>query len=90
MESRLAKLETQFAARFASESGGSQDVAAAVARIGTAPTNWHQATIFFLTSKAEEDETMRNKAPLMFLGGVLMVVVQIIAAYGLVTGMLCV
>ena len=47
--------------------------------------NWlcvrrHQATVYFLTSKSEEDAEMRKMAPLMYCWGLLMVVVQIMAA----------
>eukprot|EP01052_Picozoa_sp_SAG31_P029800 SAG31_NODE_2997_length_4803_cov_4.274872_1_plen_524_part_00 len=66
----------------------STGVAAQLARIGTAPTNWHQATIFFLTSKAEQDAVMRKRAPYMYLAGLMMVVLQIGAAYGILLGML--
>ena len=59
-----------------------------LARIGAAPTNWHQATIYFLTSTDEEDAQMRRRAPLMYVAGVILVVVQIISMYGVVMGMM--
>ena len=48
----------------------------------------HQATIYFLTSKAEVDAPMRNKAPLMFVAGLLMVLLQIASSYALIVGMM--
>ena len=53
-----------------------------LAQIGAAPTNWHQAT-----SKAEEDAEMRKMAPLMYVAGVLMVTMQVVAAVGVTLGM---
>eukprot|EP01051_Picozoa_sp_SAG22_P007687 SAG22_NODE_550_length_9202_cov_30.666484_2_plen_195_part_00 len=65
----------------------SSGVAAALARLGTAPTNWHQATVYFLTSKAEADAPMRKRAPLMFVAGLLMVIVQTATAYAMMSAM---
>lgn len=62
-------------------------VAAVFAQLGTAPTNWHQATIFFLTSKSEKDASMRRKAPWMFIAGLAMVLVQLVAMYGILSAM---
>lgn len=54
LEERVTELEAQLAARFAGmptlnpdAPAGEQSsgVAAVLARLGTAPTNWHQATI---------------------------------------------
>ena len=59
-----------------------------LARFGAAPTNWHQATIYFLTSTTEEDAAMRKRAPVMFAAGLVMIVVQIIAVYGIIMGMM--
>jgi hypothetical protein len=63
-------------------------VAAVMAHLGAAPTNWHQATVYFLTSKAEDDAAMRKKAPLMFVCGVGLVVVQIASLAGMLGAML--
>ena len=38
----------------------SVSVASVMAHLGAAPTNWHQATVYFLTSKAEDDASMRK------------------------------
>ena len=62
--------------------------AAVLASLSAAPTNWHQATIYFLTTKAERDAGMRKKAPLMFAGGLLMVLLQTFAVYGVLAAML--
>lgn len=64
------------------------NVAVVLASLSAAPTNWHQATIYFLTTKAERDAGMRKKAPLMFAGGLLMVVLQTCAVYGVLAAML--
>jgi hypothetical protein len=64
-----------------------QTAVAAFARLGTAPTNWHQATIYFLTATDKQDLPMRRLAPLMYAGGLTMVVVQIITLYGMLLGM---
>jgi hypothetical protein len=50
------------------------------AHLTEAPCNWHQAVTFFLCSQAEEDAALRQKAPLMFVAGSLMVFMQIAAA----------
>ena len=92
LEARVAELEKQLAeARRRDGMVGSGAVAVLrgeLARLDAAPTNWHQATIYFMTSTDEEDATMRRRAPLMYATGVVMVVVQIIAMYGVVMGMM--
>ena len=64
------------------------DAAKAMARLGAAPTNWHQATIYFLTAKSEEDAVMRKRAPLMFAWGGFLVIMQISAVLGMLGAML--
>jgi hypothetical protein len=66
----------------------SVSVASVVAHLGAAPTNWHQATVYFLTSKAEDDASMRKKAPLMFAWGVCLVAVQVASMAGMLGAML--
>ena len=61
---------------------------AVLARVGAAPTNWHQATVFFLTSKADEDMEMRAKAPFMYAASLLMVLMQFLATMGIAAGMM--
>lgn len=46
-----------------------------------------QATIYFLTSTEEQDQPMRKKAPLMFAGGLFMVLIQIFTTWGVLLGM---
>lgn len=68
--------------------GADMNVATTLARFSAAPTNWHQATVYFLTTKAEEDAPMRAKAPWMYLAGIILVVVQILSVLGLLGAML--
>jgi hypothetical protein len=70
------------------EEGGGIDAAirSVFASIGTAPANWHQATVFFLSSEKEVDQAMRKRAPLMFVGGLLVIVFQIIVTIGVTSG----
>jgi hypothetical protein len=72
------------------ERGGGADAAirSVFASIGTAPANWHQATGFFLSSEKEVDQAMRKRAPLMFVGGLLIIFFQIIVTGGLFVGSL--
>jgi len=55
------------------------------ARFGSAPANWHQATVFFLSSE-NDASGMRKKAPIMFLGGLLIILFQIAAVMGVAGG----
>ena len=48
--------------------------------------NYHQATVFFLTTDAEQDAEMRAKAPRMFCFGALMIVLQWTAVCGIWIG----
>eukprot|EP01046_Picozoa_sp_COSAG06_P014146 COSAG06_NODE_869_length_11861_cov_37.817463_3_plen_406_part_00 len=57
-----------------------------MAQLGSAPTNWHQAVVFYLTSKSDEDAEVRAKAPAMFAWGVIMILMQYVAAAGLTLG----
>eukprot|EP01051_Picozoa_sp_SAG22_P014244 SAG22_NODE_1698_length_3788_cov_3.925725_2_plen_469_part_00 len=72
------------------QGGGAVDAAirSVFASIGTAPTNWHQATIFFLSAEKEVDQTMRKRAPLMFAGGLLIILLQILVIAGVWLGSL--
>ena len=94
-EERLRDVEKQLEARFAgmptldvAEQNTSTGVTAVLARIATAPTNWHQATIYFMTSKSEHDIHMRKLSPLLFVTGLFMVIMQTASVYGLLQGML--
>lgn len=83
-------LEVESLRSLVSEAGGSggEGVRAILASIGSAPTNWHQATVYCLTTKAEEDKEMRRTAPRMFACGVFMVFMQFLAAGSVAAGML--
>eukprot|EP01043_Picozoa_sp_COSAG02_P023758 COSAG02_NODE_1277_length_13502_cov_14.551593_11_plen_434_part_00 len=63
-------------------------VAMQLAQLRVAPTNWHQAMIYFLAAKADEDAPLRRKAPFMYAGSVLMVGVQVAALLALLAAML--
>ena len=84
VDARLAALEKR-------DKSGKEELQNAVANVfaqlSEAPTNWHQATIYFMTSTAEEDASMRKLTPPMSLGGLVMVMLQITAAYSVVSGM---
>lgn len=69
-------------------SGEGDGVRAVLARLGAASTNWHQATVFFLTSKAEQDAEMRAKAPLVYGAGLLMVLMQFLVSISIWVGMM--
>ena len=61
-------------------------VRAVYGRLTEAPTNWHQATIYFFATDAEEDSTMRARAPFMAIFGALMVFGQAATAMAIITG----
>ena len=44
----------------------------------------HQAAVYFLTSKADEDAEMRKLAPLLFAGSVVIVLLQWLTCAGIV------
>eukprot|EP01052_Picozoa_sp_SAG31_P023677 SAG31_NODE_1967_length_6785_cov_7.007329_7_plen_508_part_00 len=62
--------------------------AAMIAQLGSAPTNWHQATVFYLSSRADQDAQMRKLAPLMFIWSAALVLLQWLTCAGVVIGML--
>jgi hypothetical protein len=72
MERRIERLKDEMGA------GGISKLAvrAAYARLTEAPTNYHQVTTFFLTSTDPQDHDTKATAPMLFLGGVLMVLAQ--------------
>lgn len=47
-----------------------------ISRLVAADTNWHQCTVYFLTTEAEEDAELRAKAPLLLAGSYVIVVAQ--------------
>ena len=48
------------------------------ARLTEAPTNWHQATVFALSSDAPQDSALKARAPAMFAMGAFVVALQCI------------
>lgn len=58
-------------------SGGIGDLVAHLVRTEiTPPSNFHQCTVYYLTSEAAEDEDMRAAAPAMLAGSYVLVFVQ--------------
>ena len=57
-----------------------------VARLTETPTNFHQATVFFLAADAPEDEAMGRRAPLLYAGSLAMVGLQSATAGGVLIG----
>ena len=70
--------------------GAASPLAAAVrgvvARLTEAPTNFHQATVYFLAAAAPGDEAMARRAPLLYAGSLAMVGLQSATAAGVWTG----
>jgi hypothetical protein len=58
-------------------------VAVAAARVDL---NYHQCTVYFLTTEAEEDAELRAKAPLLLAGSCVIVVVQCATAMAIYMG----
>eukprot|EP01045_Picozoa_sp_COSAG04_P010169 COSAG04_NODE_615_length_11914_cov_12.688447_10_plen_512_part_00 len=57
-----------------------------VAKFTEAPTNFHQATVFFLAAVAPEDEAMARRAPLLYAVSLAMVGLQSATAVGVFVG----
>ena len=68
------------------EDGRRSFVVSIYSHLIAAPPNWHQALIFFLSSSAAEDGTMRRSAPLLFGAAALMVLAQTMVAVGVAVG----
>ena len=51
-----------------------------------AACSWHQSTVFYLTTRAEQDAELRQRAPIMAAFGVLMVLMQSFACSAIVFG----
>ena len=56
------------------------------ARLTAAPTNLHQAVVFWLTSEDEQDARMRRWAPLLFVLSLVLVFAQTATAVGVLFG----
>jgi hypothetical protein len=63
-------------------------VRAAFSRLGQAPCNWHQAVIFFLSTRDERDAKMRQHAHTMVYAGLFMITFQFFAAGSVLFGAL--
>ena len=75
MQDQMAQLK----ARLGTGDSGSPFTAAVrgiVARLTESPTNFHQATVFFLAADAPEDAAMARRAPLLYAGSLAMVGLQ--------------
>ena len=63
-------------------------VRSALARLANAPCNWHQATVYYASATAaEEDALGKARAPLMLAAGVAMVLGQLLACVAVGVGM---
>jgi hypothetical protein len=56
--------------------------------LNEAVPNWHQATIYFATTEAPEDEEMRRRAPRLYCGSFLIVLVQLLTLMAVLIGTL--
>jgi hypothetical protein len=66
--------------RIAQSAGLEATIKSVVAHLTEAPTNWHQAVVFFVATSELEDEAMKAYVPAMFATSVLMTVVQCMTA----------
>ena len=89
LDGRFAEMETRMAemgARTATPGQPSETaIKSVVARLSETPTNWHQGTVYFLSSNAPEDATMKKYVPWMFLFSVIIVFAQCATAAGILT-----
>jgi hypothetical protein len=94
MEQQMGQMKTELTARFASQSAPAAGSAAAdaaryaIARLASAPCNWHQATVFYASSTDEQDAASNNKAmaPLMLAAGAAMALGQSLAVVAVMVG----
>jgi hypothetical protein len=86
MEARFEAREVKLCAELGSAAPFEDAVRASVARLTEAPTNWHQGTVYYLGCQDPLDAAMKAKAPMMFAGGVVMVLAQVVVAAGLFVG----
>ena len=88
LRDEMARLEARLRAELGG--GGGATLASAVrgvvARLTETPTNFHQATVFFLAADAPEDAAMARRAPLLYAGSLAMVLLQSMAAVGVQIG----
>lgn len=89
-----AKVNTKIAQLEARLSGGAGDAGSSlesavrglVARLTETPTNFHQATVFYLAVDAPEDAAMARWSPLLYAGSLAMVGLQSATAVGVLYG----
>lgn len=88
MATKLAELESRLTGGSTQPLNGTfrRAVAEATAALTETPLNFHQATVFFVTSDAQEDAAMAAKAPWLYIVGILMVLGQCIAAMAVFWG----
>jgi hypothetical protein len=86
MEVRFEAREVKLRAELRSAAPFEDAVRASVARLTETPTNWHQGTVYYLGCHDPQDAKMKAKAPMMFAGGVIMVLAQVVVAGGLFIG----
>jgi hypothetical protein len=88
MERLMLAREDELAAKLEARLGGAAPLGSAaavrsvVAQLTEAPPNFHQATSYFAATQAPEDAAMTARARLLFLGSVLMVLMQTVTAIG--------
>eukprot|EP01052_Picozoa_sp_SAG31_P020355 SAG31_NODE_1526_length_8004_cov_4.741176_1_plen_313_part_00 len=70
------------------EDGIAKSLKSVAGWLATASPNWHQATIFFATTRAEEDREFAKRAPQLFAIGSLVVFLQIQTLCAVLTGTL--
>eukprot|EP01046_Picozoa_sp_COSAG06_P059018 COSAG06_NODE_12063_length_1427_cov_2.798345_1_plen_291_part_10 len=68
------------------QDSGSSGLSAMINRLVAANTNWHQCTVYCLTTEAEEDAELRAKAPLLLAGSCVIVVLQCATAMAIYVG----
>ena len=87
MDAKITQLEARLSGGVAD--GGATLASAVrglVARLTETPTNFHQATVFFLAADAPEDAAMARRAPLLYAGSLAMVGLQSATAAGVLVG----
>ena len=68
------------------QDSGSGGLSAMISRLVAADTNWHQCTVYFLSTEAEEDAELRAKAPLLLAGSCVIVAAQCATAMAICMG----
>ena len=85
MDAKIAQLRAELSGG-GGDSGLDSIVRGLVARLTETPTNFHQATVFFLAADAPEDAAMARRAPLLYAVSLAMVVLQSETAGGVFAG----